>query len=311
MPDATPQRRLAAIVSTDVVGYSRLMEADEADTLARMKGYRQELWGPLIDRHGGRIVGTAGDALLVEYSSAVSAVESAIAVQEEMAAREAAEPDERKMLLRVGVNIGEVVVDGDDIYGDGVNVAARLQALAPPGGVCISGKVHDEIEGKLAAAFADAGEQQVKNIARPVRVWQWSTAEPVADADAPAGPNAGRPLPDKPSIAVLPFDNMSVDPEQEFFADGITEDVITELSGTSASATSSKAACAWRRTGSASPPSSSTRYPAATCGPTATTAISPISSRSRTRSPTAWSGRSRRRCWSPRTPARGASRRRA
>jgi adenylate cyclase len=222
------KRRLAAIVSTDIVGYSRLMEADEADTLTRMKAHRAELWTPAIERHGGRVVGTAGDSLLVEYSSAVSAVESAIEVQEGMSEGEAEQTEDTRMLLRVGVNIGEVVVDGDDIFGDGVNVAARLQAIAIPGGICISGKVHDEIEGKLPTSFADAGAHEVKNISRPVQVWRWVTEGQTAAS--PAKADGPPPLPDKPSIAVLPFDNMSGDPDQEYFADGISEDITTALS---------------------------------------------------------------------------------
>jgi adenylate cyclase len=223
------RRRLAAIVSTDVVGYSRLMGADEAGTLARMKAHRVELWNPEIEQHGGRIVGTAGDSLLVEFASAVSAVECALALQQGMAEREAGRSDDTAMLLRIGVNIGEVVVDGDDIYGDGVNVAARLQAIAPAGGICLSGKVHDEVDGKIAAAFEDAGPQEVKNIARPVQVWRWRLDTSHAPATT-AAPDAALPLPEKPSVAVLPFDNMSDDPEQAYFSDGITEDIITELS---------------------------------------------------------------------------------
>jgi len=219
-------RKLVAIVSTDIVGYSRLMGADETGTLARMKAHRQELWSPVIEKHGGRLVGTAGDSLLIEYASAVAAVESAIEVQQGMAKREAGRPEDRRMLLRVGINIGEVVVDGDDIFGDGVNVAARLQALADPGGISISAKVHDEVVGKLTAGFADQGECAVKNIARPIRVWRW-TGGAAAPSAAPA--EQALALPDRPSIAVLPFDNMSGDPEQEFFADGIAEDITTEL----------------------------------------------------------------------------------
>ena len=219
---APPQRRLAAIVSTDVVGYSRLIGEDEAGTLARMKAHRAELWSPEIERQGGRIVGTAGDSLLVEFASAVAAVACALAVQHGMAEREAASPEHRRMLLRVGVNIGEVVVDGDDIYGDGVNVAARLQALAPPGGILISGKVQDEIAGKVDAAFEDIGPHEMKNIARPVQVWRWA-------ATVAPGHTVARTS-DKPSIAVLAFTNMSGDPDQEFFSDGIAEDIITALS---------------------------------------------------------------------------------
>jgi adenylate cyclase len=222
------QRRLAAIVSTDVVGYSRLMGVDEADTLARMKAHRRDLWAPEIDRHGGRIVGSAGDSLLIEFASAVSAVECCLAVQQGMAEREAGQSDATRMLLRIGINIGEVVVDGDDIFGDGVNVAARLEALSPAGGICLSGKVHDEIEGKVATVFEDTGPQDVKNIARPVQVWRW----PAGDAAVPAphgGIGAIPTLSDMPPIAVLPFDNMSGDAEQDYFSDGLTEDLITAL----------------------------------------------------------------------------------
>ncbi len=221
------QRKLAAILAADVVGYSRLMEADEAGTLATMKAHRAELWEPLTKRHSGRVVGTAGDSLLVEFASAVAAVECAVAVQRGMIERNADQPKNRHMQLRIGVNIGEVIVDGDDIYGDGVNLAARLESLCEPSGISLSSNVYEQVQGKLDAHFEDAGQHEVKNIARPVSVWRWSDT----DSDE-LTPTATEPLalPDKPSIAVLPFDNMSGDPEQEYFADGITEDIITALS---------------------------------------------------------------------------------
>ena len=224
---ARQERRLAAIVSADVVGYSRLMGVDEAGTLATMQTHRRELWNPTIEAHSGRVVGTAGDSLLIEYGSAVDAVEGAIAVQQGMVQRTADLAEDERMQLRIGINIGEVIVDGDDIFGDGVNVAARLQGIAAPGGIAISGNVHEQVAGKLDVSFADDGAHEVKNIAQAVRVWRWSPdgitpTEPAAVLSASAG--------GKPSIAVLPFDNMSGDPEQEYFSDGIAEDLITALS---------------------------------------------------------------------------------
>ncbi len=216
MPDAT-ERRLAAILAADVVGYSRLMEADEAGTHTRLKSYRETLWRPAVARHGGRVVGTSGDGLLVEFPSAVAALACALDVQRGMAEDEA-------MRLRIGVNIGEVIVDGDDIFGDGVNIAARLEALSAPGGIAISANVHEQVQGKLDVDFEDGGEHTVKNISRPIRVWRWTDGARTA---AVAGPSA---LPDRPGIVVLPFDNMSGDGEQEYFSDGITEDITTELS---------------------------------------------------------------------------------
>jgi len=222
-------RKLAAILAADVVGYSRLMGLDEAGTLAVLKAHRQELIWPEVTKRGGRVVGTAGDSILAEFPSVIDAVDCAVAIQESMAGRNADLPDDRKMLLRMGVNLGDVIVEGDDIYGDGVNIAARLEGEAEPGGICISGKVYEEVHDKLDTAFEDLGAREVKNISKPVRVYRW--------ARAASDRNAGRTnvddlptLPDKPSIAVLPFTNMSGDPEQEYFSDGITEDVITELS---------------------------------------------------------------------------------
>ncbi len=222
------ERRLAAIFAADVVGYSRLMGADEAGTLARLKSLRRELVQPKIAGSRGRIVKLMGDGLLAEFASVVEAVQCAVDIQQDMASREADLPAERRIRLRIGVNLGDIIVEGSDIYGDGVNVAARLEGLAEPGGICISGKVYEEVRNKLPTAFEDLGEQEVKNIAEPVRVYRWTGA---ADQEpGGAGAEAALPLPDKPSIAVLPFENMSGDPEQEYLADGICEDLITALS---------------------------------------------------------------------------------
>ncbi len=186
-----------------MVGYSRLMGSDEVGTLAAMKAHRRELWTPTIKRFGGRVVSGAGDSILVEYASAVAAVEASIAVQRGMVDRNADLPDDRRMLLRIGINIGEIIVDGDDIYGDGVNVAARMQEIAEAGGIAISDIVRGQVHDKLDAAFADDGAHAVKNIAQPVHVWRWPAegqSSPGSAASAEAKP---LPLPDKPSIAVL------------------------------------------------------------------------------------------------------------
>jgi adenylate cyclase len=221
------QRRLAAILAADIVGYSRLMEADEAGTLARVKTLRAEFLHPKVAEYGGRVVKTTGDGTLIEFPSAVDAVQHAIDVQREMARRNADVPEATRIALRMGINIGDVILDGDDIYGDGVNVAARLEALAEPGGICISGAVRDHVGNRVEATFDDMGEQTVKNMSRPVRVYR---ARPSVDERYLPTQGGSLPLPDRPSIAVLPFQNMSGDPEQEYFADGITEDIITELS---------------------------------------------------------------------------------
>jgi TolB-like protein/class 3 adenylate cyclase len=220
---AEERRRLAAVLAADVVGYSRLMEQDESDTLARLKAWRKEVLEPLVAQHQGRIFKFTGDGALVEFGSAVNAVTCAIDLQHGMAAANANIAEARHMVLRIGVNLGDVMVEADDLYGDGVNIAARLEGIAEPGGIAISGTVFDYVKNKTKAGFEDLGPQTLKNIAEPVRVYR------IIDTPRVAIP-ASKGVTDKPSIAVLPFTNMSGDPEQEYFSDGITEDIITELS---------------------------------------------------------------------------------
>src|SRR6266567_588382 len=224
-------RRLAAILAADVASYSRLMGADEEGTLAALKALRRELSDPKIKEHHGRIVKTTGDGLLVEFGSVVDAVRCAVDVQREMAERNADAPADKRIEFRIGINLGDIIKDKGDIFGDGVNIAARLEALAEPGGICVSRVVRDQVRDKLDFIFDDKGEQQVKNIARPVRVYLIRPGESAQSSAVAAAPDTAPPaLPDKPSIAVLRFANMSNDPEQEYFADGIAEDIITSLS---------------------------------------------------------------------------------
>ena len=225
-------RRLAAILAADVAGYSRLMGADEEGTLAALKAILHELGDPKVKEHRGRIVKTTGDGLLVEFASVVDAERCAVVVQREMAERNADVPPDRRLEFRIGINVGDIIKDGRDIYGDGVNVAARLEALAEPGGICVSRVVRDQVRDKLAISFEDMGERRVKNIARPLHVHRIVLGERPASPE-PAKGTSRKPalaLPDKPSIAVLAFQNMSGDPDQEYFADGMVEEIITALS---------------------------------------------------------------------------------
>jgi adenylate cyclase len=245
---ARVERRLAAILAADVAGYSRLIEADEEGTLGRLKALRAELVDPKIAEHKGRIVKTTGDGLLAEFASVVDALRCAAEMQAAMGESNAPVPSERRIAFRIGVHQGDIVVEDSDIFGDGVNVAARLEGLAEPGGICVSARVQEDAAGRLDLAFEDMGEQALKNIARPVRAYRVRPEGPLpspppqspdqvrgGEGSAPgarvgaAAPQA-LPLPDKPSIAVLPFANMSGDPEQEYFADGMVEEIITALS---------------------------------------------------------------------------------
>lgn len=224
------EHRLAAVLAADMVGYSRLMEVDERGTLARLRAHRIELIDPAIAKNQGRIIKTTGDGMLVEFQSVTDAVRCAVEVQERMRRRNADVPDGRRIEFRIGINLGDIIFEDDDIYGDGVNIAARVEQLADIGGICVTAAVHGQVDGRLDVVFEDLGEKLLKNISRPVRLYRI-----VADAIEPG--RAASPVPagrkvavTKPAIAVLPFANMSGDPEQEFFADGLTEDILTELS---------------------------------------------------------------------------------
>jgi len=226
MAQARVERRLAAILAADVVGYSRLMGGDEEGILGALKGLRQSLLEPKIAEHRGRLVKTMGDGVLVEFASTVDAVRCAIDIQRAMLAHNANLPPNKKIEFRIGINVGDIIVEGDDIFGDGVNVAARLESISQPGGICVSDVVHQQVNSRLDANFVDLGEQRLKNIARPLRIYGLELAPKVASTPP-------RPIlapSDKPSIAVLAFNNMSGDPEQEYFSDGISEDIITDLS---------------------------------------------------------------------------------
>ena len=222
-------RRLAAILAADVAGYSRLMGSDEEGTHERLQAHLRELVNPKISERRGRIVKNTGDGFLADFASVVDAVRCAVEIQRGMADREPEVSEARRIRFRIGVNLGDVLVEEQDIFGDGVNVAARLEALAEPGGICVSRMVRDNVRDRLDYTFEDLGEQQVKNIARPVRAYRVGGRAAPFEQPLPVSASP-LPLPDKPSIAVLPFQNMSGDPEQEYFADGMVEEIITALS---------------------------------------------------------------------------------
>src|SRR4051794_16811499 len=234
------ERRLAAILAADVVGYSRLIGLDEEGTLRALRALRRELIDPAIAAHRGRVVKTTGDGMLVEFASVLDALRVAAAVQGAMAGRNADVAAGRRIEFRIGIHQGDIVVEDGDIFGDGVNVAARLEGIAEPGGICVSARVQEDAAGRLDLDFEDLGEPVLKNIARPVRVYRMTAKSPHPDPPPPAGEGSAQraqvggeaalALPDKPSIAVLPFQNMSGDPEQEYFADGMVEEIITALS---------------------------------------------------------------------------------
>jgi class 3 adenylate cyclase len=230
-PPGRVGRRLAAIVAADVAGYSRLMGLNEVGTARTLREHRK-VTDALVAKHGGRLVKTMGDGVLLEFPSVVDAVECAVAVQAVMTERNQGVPEDRRMLFRIGINLGDILTEGEDILGDGVNIAARLEGIAEPGGICVSSSAHDQVRGKVEVEFADLGEQKLKNIDRLVRVYAVKSKNQLTPDSVTSHPEAKKPLPlpDKPSIAVLPFQNMSGDPEQEFFADGTVEDLITELS---------------------------------------------------------------------------------
>src|SRR5215831_7891031 len=231
MPLAREQRKLAAIVAADIVGYSRLMGRDESGTLARLRKNRSARLDPMLAKYGGRLVKLTGDGVLVEFASAVDALSAAIEFQQAMAEANGDQTADTALVFRMGLHLGDLIVDGDDLYGDGVNVAARLESEAPAGGILISGNVRDAVGGRVKATFDDRGNLVLKNIERPIQAFgvnwdpaDWKVLAAASTTDLPLT------VPDKPSIAVLPFENMSGDPEQEYFADGMVEEIITALS---------------------------------------------------------------------------------
>ena len=225
MTEVRVERRLAAIFAADVAGYSRLMGIDEEGTLKRLNAHRREFLEPTVARYHGRIVKRTGDGVLIEFPSAVEAVRCAAEVQRGMSERNQGVATDERIALRIGIHVGDIIIEEGDIFGDGVNIAARLEGIAEPGSICISDDAFRQVNGKIDVVFEDAGEQHLKNIARRVRAYRAQFAKSAADA-----PAALPALPDRPSIAVLPFQNLSGDPEQEFFADGVVEEITTALS---------------------------------------------------------------------------------
>lgn len=234
MADERLERRLAAVLAADVAGYSRLMGADEEGTLAQLKAIRRAVVDPTIAKHRGRIVKTTGDGMLVEFASAVDAARGAAEVQRAMAKQNTNVPQDARIEFRIGIHVGDIIIDDNDIFGDGVNIAARLEGIAEPGGICVSDDAQRQIRGKIDLAFDDMGPQSLKNIAEPMRAWRLqidkNSTSTTPKKAAAAATTQSLTLPDRPSIAVLPFENMSGDPEQEYFADGMVEDIITALS---------------------------------------------------------------------------------
>src|ERR1700761_4549830 len=230
MTGARVERRLAAILAADVAGYSRLMGVDEEGTLGRLKAFRKSLVDPKIAEYRGRIVKTTGDGMLVEFGSAVDAVRCAVEVQRAMGASNVDVPQTKRIEFRIGIHVGDIIIDDNDIFGDGVNIAARLEGIADAGGICISDDAHRQIRGKTEIAYDDMGHQSLKNITEPMRAWRARPATNATPSEVVDRPAPALALPEKPSIAVLPFQNMSGDAEQEYFADGMAEDIITALS---------------------------------------------------------------------------------
>jgi adenylate cyclase len=228
MATAWVERRLAAILAADVVGYSHRVEQDEAGTLSALKALRHDVFDPVLAEHHGRTVKLMGDGIIAEFGSVVDAVACAVALQKGVAEHQSGATAECRIVFRIGINLGDVVIDADDLLGDGVNIAARLEQICEPGGIMISGTAYDHLQGKLDLSLDFSGEQRVKNLDRPIRVYRVRLDE--RSTPTPAAVPIGRALDDKPPIAVLPFANMSGDAEQEYFSDGITEDIITALS---------------------------------------------------------------------------------